>query len=209
MVVVNALVQALLVWPPFTYDATWWVVLSALLSALAFGVGFGLVASTALQVPDGTVGWGAATARLRAHLLPFTLWALGWLVAVTIGLALYSLPGLVIAALLPFLLLAVLDGRSRPLTVNVRTLGRRFWRWLVTVTIIGVVLVVADLGAGLFTFFTRNPLASLIVWLVGGFGAVWATTAWALIYRSAWAGPSEPASAESLRPLTPDLESAP
>ena len=56
----------------------------------------------------------------------------------------------------------------------------------------GVVLFVADLSAGLFTFFTRNPLASLTVWLLGGLVLSWFTTAWALIYRSAWAEPVEP-----------------
>ena len=38
VVVANAVVQALLVWPPYTYDSGWWVVVSALISALAVGM---------------------------------------------------------------------------------------------------------------------------------------------------------------------------
>lgn len=201
VILANAILQALLVWPTITSSMGWWVVLSALLSAIVFGVCFGLVASTALQVPDGSVGWGAGVRRLRAHLLPYTVWAMVWLIVVAIGLALYSIPGLIAAALMPFLLLAALDDRGNPWVVNFRTLGRRFWRWLLTVAIAGLVLFVADLLGGLFTFFLRNPVGSLGVWLVGGFGAVWLTTAWALIYRGAWVEP-----AEERAIATPDLE---
>ncbi len=203
VVVVNAILQALLVWPAFTYDTAWWAVIAAALSAMVFGVAFGLVASTALQVPDGPVGWGAALSRLRANLGPYALWALGWLVLVSVGLALYTIPGLVVAAVLPFLLLAALDGERNPLGANFRALGRRFWRWLVTVAIIGLVLIVGDVMAGLFTFFTRNPLASLVVWLVAGLGAAWITTTWALIYRSAGAHQSPTEAAQTAEPLEP------
>jgi hypothetical protein len=205
VVVANALVQALLVWPPFTYDTGWWTVISAVLSALAFGIAFGLVASTALHVTDGPVSWSQATSTLRAHLPGYTVWAAAWLIAVSVGLALNTFPGLLIAALTPFLLLAALDGHRNALGRNLRTLGRRFWRWLLTVLIIGIVLLLGDLSAGLFTFFTRNPLASLVVWLIGGLVLAWFTTAWALIYRSAWAEPVDAIDAEP----TPDPEPAP
>lgn len=196
VVVANAVVQALLVWPPYTYDMGWWVVVGAVLSALAFGVAFGLVASTALQVPDGPVSWSAALGTLRTHVRGYALWAVAWLLAVSIGLALNTFPGLLVAALTPFLLLAALDGQGNALVRSLRTVGRRFWRWLVTVAVIGLVLFVSDLGAGLFTFFIRNPLASLTVWLVGGVVIAWFTTAWALIYISAWTPTDDTGDAE-------------
>jgi hypothetical protein len=200
----NAIVQALLMWPPFTYDAGWWVAVSAVLSALAFGVSFGLVASAALRVADGPVSWSQATGTLRAHLPSYALWAVVWLIAVSVGLALNTFPGLIVAALTPFLLLAALDGHRNALGRNLRTLGRRFWRWLLTVVIIGIVLLVGDLSAGLFTFFTRNPLASLVVWLIGGLVLAWFTTAWALIYRSAWAEPVPTGEIEPTSAPSPD-----
>jgi hypothetical protein len=208
VVVGNAVVQALLVWPPFTYDTGWWTVLAAALSALAFGVAFGLVASTALHVADGPVSWSQAAATLRSNLVTYTVWAAVWLLAVSVGLALNTIPGLVVAALTPFLLLAALDGHRNALGRNLRTLGRRFWRWLLTVVIIGVALFVGDLSAGLFTFFTRNPLASLVVWLVGGLVLGWFTTTWALIYRSAWAEPQEQAESEVESSPEPTPEAA-
>ena len=130
---------------------------------------------------------------------------LAWLLAVSVGLAFNTVPGLIVAALTPFLLLAALDGHRNALGRNLRTLGRRFWRWLITVVIIGIVLLVGDLSAGLFTFFTRNPLASLVVWLLGGLVLAWFTTAWALIYRSAWA---EPLEAETVPEPEPAPEAA-
>jgi hypothetical protein len=205
VIVVNAVVQALLVWPPYTYDSGLWVGVSALISALAFGAAFGLVAGTALHVADGSVGWPLAIRTLRAHLLGYALWALAWLVAVCVGLAFNTVPGLVIAGLTPFLLLAALDGHRNALGRNLRTLGRRFWRWLITVVIIGIVLLVGDLSAGLFTFFTRNPLASLVVWLIGGLVIAWFTTAWALIYRSAWAEPVEAVETDPVPEPSPEV----
>jgi hypothetical protein len=197
VVVANGVVQALLVWPPFTYGMDWWTAISAVLSALAFGVSFGLVASATLHLADGPVAWSQAASTLRAHLLSYALWAGAWLLVVSVGLALNTFPGLIVAALTPFLLLAALDGHRNALGRNLRTLGRRFWRWLLTVLIMGIALFVGDLSAGLFTFFTRNPLASLVVWLIGGLVLSWFTTTWALIYRSAWverveAGETEP-----------------
>jgi hypothetical protein len=193
VIVANSVAQALLVWPPFTYDTGWWTIISAVLSALAFGISFGLGAGTALHVADGPVSWTQATSTLRSNLVSYALWAAVWLLLVSAGLAFNTVPGLVVAALTPFLLLSALDGHRNAIGRNVRTLGRRFWRWLITVVIIGFVLLVGDVSAGLFTFFTRNPLASLVVWLVGGLVLAWFTTAWALIYRSAWAEPSESA----------------
>jgi hypothetical protein len=194
VVVANAVVQALLVWPPFTYDSTWWTLLSAVLSAL--------------HVADGAVSWSQATITLRAHLLSYALWAAAWLLAVSVGLALNTFPGLLVAALTPFLLLAALDGHRNALGRNLRTLGRRFWRWLLTVVIMGAALFVGDLSAGLFTFFTRNPLASLVVWLVGGLVLAWFTTTWALVYRSAWAEPAESGAAQEPAPDAPADEPA-
>ena len=52
--------------------------------------------------------------------------------------------------------------------------------------------VVGDLVGGLTTFFVRGSVASLLVWVGSGLVLAWFTTAWALIYRSAWAEASEP-----------------
>lgn len=192
VVVVNAVLQGLLVWPPFTYATGWYTVLSAVVSGLVFLVAYGLVASVALGVPGGRVGWAQAVGALRAHGSRYALRAVLLLVVVSAGLAVYTLPGLLVMALTPFLLLAALDGARNPLVVNLRTIGRRFWRWLVTVLITGAGVLLGSVLAGLTAFFWRGGIAALLVWLVGGLLLAWVTVAWALIYRSAWAEPSEP-----------------
>ena len=202
VVVVNALVQALLVWPAFTYDSGWYTALSAVVSAVAFALAYALVASVALDVPSGRVGWAQAWSRVRTNLVGYALWAVLLLVVVSVGLAVYTVPGLLVLALTPFLLIAALDGRGNALAVDVRTIGRRFWRWLVTVAITGVGVLLGSVIAGFTAFFWRGGIAAALVWLVGGLLLSWITVAWGLIYRSAWMPvPDEPAAA------TPDLVS--
>jgi len=191
VVIVNALLLALLIWPdPIPGQSALPIVL-ALLDAVVFLIAYGLISATALHVADGKVGWPQALAVLRGNAARYAIWAVGLAVVAIIGRAFYTLPGLLVLALTPFLLLAALDGQANPLAANFRTIGRRFWRWLVTVVIAGLVLAIGSISSGLFTFFTRTPLATLVVWLVAGLVLAWFTTAWALIYRSAHAEPHE------------------
>ena len=192
VVVVNAALQALLIWSDPTPGYGIGPLLLALVSAVVFLVSYGLVAATALKVADGPVGWQQAVATLRSHAVRYSVWAVGLAVVAIAGFAVYTVPGLVVLALTPFLLLAALDGQRNPLGANVRTIGRRFWRWLLTTVITGAVVLVGNLVGGLTTFFVRGSVASLLVWVVSGLVLAWFTTAWALIYRSAWAEASEP-----------------
>ena len=192
VVVVNALLLALLIWPDPVPGQGALPIGLALLDAVVFLVAYGLISATALHVADGKVGWPQAIGVVRGNLARYAIWAVGLAVVAIIGRAVYTIPGLLVLALTPFLLLAALDGQRNPLAANFRTIGRRFWRWLVTVIIAGLVVVIGSISSGLFTFFTRTPLATLVVWLVAGFVLAWFTTAWALIYRSASAAPQEP-----------------
>jgi hypothetical protein len=185
VIIVNAAVQALLVSPEYTYGSGWYTAVSAVLSGVAFLAAYGLVACVALDVPAGWVGWGQAWSRLRSHLGRYVLWAVLLLIVVSVGLAVYTIPGLLVLALTPFLLLAALDGRANPLAANLRTIGRRFWRWLVTVAIVGIGVLIGTIVAGLTAFFWRGGIGSALVWLVGGLLLSWIAVAWALIYRSA------------------------
>lgn len=184
VVFANAALQALLVWR--TPDVGEWlpIVLLALASLAAFAIAYGLVASAALRVPDGHVGWPVAAARLRAHAGRFALWAAVLVIATISGLMLYTVPGLVVLAITPFVLLAVLDGRPNPLAANFHAMGERFWRWLATALVTGAVILVGTVLTGFTAFFVRNPAASLAAWLVSGFVLAWFITAWALVYRS-------------------------
>jgi hypothetical protein len=192
VVIVNALLQALLVWPDFELDQSWLNLTSAVLSAAVFVVAFGLVAATALRVPDGRVEWGTAAATLGRSAVRYGLWALGLLASFAAALVLSEALALLVLGITPFLLLAALDGETNPLGANFRTIGRRFWRWLVTVLIVGGVVVLGTVLTGVTAFFIRGSAASLLVWIVAGLVLSWFTTAWALIYRDANAAHDDP-----------------
>ena len=185
VIVVNAILQALLVWRPWTYESGLWNTATAVASAIIMWLAFGLLASTALGVLAGRVSWRDATARLLASAWRYPVWSLVWIVVVALGLALYVVPGVIVIVLTPFLALAALDGRGNALAVDLRVLGARFWRWLITTLIAVVVLVLAWYASGFVTFFLRGSLASLVIWLVGGWLIGWFTTAYALIYVGA------------------------
>ncbi len=186
VVIVNALLQAVLIWPDPTPGDGVVPILLALVSVIVFAVAYGLVAATALHVAGGRVGWGQVIATVKASAGGYVLCFVGLLIVVAIGCALYGLPGLLVLAVTPFFLLAALDGEKNPLVINFRTLGRRPWRWLVTTVITGLVVILGSLINGLTSFFVRGPAASLIVWAISGLVLAWFTTAWALIYRNAF-----------------------
>lgn len=205
VVLVNAALQALIIWPDPTPGDGIVPLLLALVSAVVFLVAYGLVTATALHAACGAVRWQQALGTLRSRAARYSSCAVGLAVVAIIGFAMYTIPGLVVLALTPFLLLAALDGRANPIGANFHTIGRRFWRWLVTTLIAGPVVIVGSLLSGLTTFFVRGSMASLLVWIVGGLVVAWFTTAWALIYRSAWAEPIGP---ESVHQEEPEAEDA-
>lgn len=181
---VDVVIQAVTVWPPFTYDSDAWTVVSALISGVALWLSFGFICASALEVSDGSVRWASVLHRMRASALAFFVWSLVWGVAVAVGLALFVIPGVAVIALTPFLALAVLDGKPSPLMVNFRIIGGRFWSWLITTVLVLLVLIVCWYASGFAGFFLRPPLAAVPVWLVGGWLVAWFTTAFALLYRS-------------------------
>lgn len=185
VIVLNAVIQALLIWPAFTYGSGVWVLASAVISAIALAASFALAAASALRVADGPVRWADITTGLHLNALRYLIWALIWGVAVAIGFALYVLPGVIVIAATPFLALAVLDGQARPLRANFSVLRACLGRWLITILLVVVVGVVCWNVSGFAAFFLRGPFATLLVWLVGGWLIAWFTTAFALIYRLA------------------------
>lgn len=185
-IVINALVQALLVLPDPVPGQNWWFWPLVLISFLALVKSYHVVASAVFIVIDGTEGpaWRAVIGSLRRRLLLLLAWAAVLLAVVAIGLSLYLVPGLLVILLTPFVLLAVVDGRSRPLRTNFATIGHRWGRWLVTSVIVGLICVLLWIPFGLNGFFITGAPAAFISWLVLGVLASWFIATWALIYRS-------------------------
>ncbi len=184
-IVLNALIQALLIWPPFTYDSGAWTMLSAVVSAIAMAVWFAAIAASALKVADGPVQWADVVPAVRENATRYLVWALVWGVTVAIGFALYVVPGIVIIALTPFLTISVLDGQGSPLRANFEVIRARLGRWLITIVLVMLLGVICWDIAGFTAFFLRGSIATLLVWLAGGWLVTWFVTAFGLIYRGA------------------------
>ena len=184
VVVVNAVVQGILLLSGVLPYLTIVFVLTALLSFVILVASFGLIAAAMLQAVEGPVSAGAAIDTLRARTWPLLAWSLGLVLVAIAGFALYVVPGFIVLALTPYLLLAVVDGKWNPLAINFRTLGARWGRWLVTVVLMEVVCFVMWFLSALDGFFVTGAPGAMIAWLVLGLVSAWFTCAWALIYRS-------------------------
>lgn len=184
VIVVNALVQGLLIMPAYSVAAPVINALLAVLSALIALKLLAFVTVALLRTPEGSVSWAEVFPELKRRTWRGMLWGAILLIVIAIGFALWTVPGILIAAVTPFILIAALAGERNPVAANFRIIGRRFWRWLITVIISGALITLGYLGSGFIVFFLRGMLGAGLVWLAAGFIAVWFTTAWVLIYRS-------------------------
>ncbi|MCU0277808.1 MAG: hypothetical protein MUE31_02835 [Candidatus Nanopelagicales bacterium] len=174
----NALVQASL----RELSPLWLAVgISAALLLLAFA----LMAHIAVRSVDERSGLGDLRGTRFAL---FALWVVGWTVVITIGLALYFWPGVLLLALTPFVPVAAAAGVRNPLGANFAAIRSRPVRYLVTVAITLLVLLVMWLISALNAFFVRGWVASFTTWLVIGLVAAWLLTAWAALFRSTEVG---------------------
>jgi hypothetical protein len=137
-----------------------------------------------LQAVEGPVSVGAAIDTLRNRTWPLLAWSLGLVLVAILGFSLFVVPGFVILALTPYLLLAVIDGKRNPIAANFRTIGARWGRWLVTVVLMGVICFVMWFLSALDGFFVTGSPGAMIAWLVLGLVSAWFTCAWSLVYRS-------------------------
>jgi hypothetical protein len=184
VVIVNALVQGILLLSGVLPYLTIVFVLTALLSFVILVASFGLIAAAMLQAVEGPVSAGAAVDTLRDRTWPLLAWSLGLVLVAIAGFALYVVPGFIVLALTPYLLLAVIDGQRNPIAVNFRTIGARWGRWLITVAIMGAICFIMWFLSALDGFFVTGAPGAIIAWLVLGLVSAWFTCAWSLIYRS-------------------------
>lgn len=184
VVIVNALVQGILLLSGVLPYLTIVFVFTALLSFVILVASFGLIAAAMLQAAEGPVSAGVAIDILRARTWPLLAWSLGLVLVAIAGFALYVVPGFIVLALTPYLLLAVIDGQRNPLATNFKTIGARWGRWLITVVLMGVICFVMWFLSALDGFFVTGAPGAIIAWLVLGLVSAWFTCAWALVYRS-------------------------
>ena len=184
VVVINSLGQGLLVLPGVLPYPTAAFVVLALISLIVLALSFAIVAATMLQASNGRVSMGGVLATTRERALPLLVWSIGLVLVVTLALALFVVPGLVLLAITPYLLLAVVDGKRRPLVVNFQVIRARWGRWLITVIAIAVVALVVWLLSVVTGFFVAGFGGAVIGWLGLGLVSCWLICAWALVYRT-------------------------
>ncbi len=184
IIVINAVVQGLLLLPGVLPYATIGFALTAVASFVALAASFTLVSASMLQAVAGAVSTHSALAALRARIWPILGWSLGLVAVVTMGLAFYVIPGLVVLAITPYLLLAVVDGAPNPLATNFRVLGARWGRWLITIVVVALICGLVWLLSALDGFFVTGSGGAIIGWFGIGLVSSWLICAWALVYRS-------------------------
>lgn len=194
-IVGNAVVQALLVWNDPVASLSPAFLLLALVSLLAALAASAVMTAAALETVPGRAGIRQVIARVRRHAGMFTLWFVALLVALLLGSLLYSVPALLIAAATPYLLLAAMDGHTNALAADLRAIGSRPGRWIVTALLMGLVIALSWLIAAVVMFFLTGPPAAFVVWVWFGFLFAWFQSSWASVFRSTEVGhlPLEPA----------------
>lgn len=185
-IVVNALVQMLLIaGDPIPGSGVLGVfTLLALCSLIIVILTGSLITATALSVSAGRVGFSAAFSLARRHFWLFAGWAIALGMVVTIGMMLYTIPGALIAAVTPFVLLAAADGQKNAVSANFRAIGNRFGRFIITLVISGILLFIFHLLSAANTFFIAGSASVFIMWFVFGLLTSWLAVGWALLYRS-------------------------
>ncbi|MEI6622532.1 MAG: hypothetical protein WCP28_11560 [Actinomycetes bacterium] len=183
-IVINAVLQGLLVIPvPLTgYSPVF--LLTVILSAVILLALSATIAAAALDSAVGPATWSSAWQRIRGNGGWFTLWTVALAIVVLIGLAIYTLPGLLILAIVPFLTLAAMFGQRNAFVANFRVIGARPLRWIITMIIIGILLFFTWVAMALTGFFGRPIIGAMLSTLVGGLLLWWWQTSLALIFRS-------------------------
>lgn len=184
VVLLNAAVQALLVWPNPVPGQSWTAGVLAALSFLALLVTAALLTASALESVLGPVHWGAVLTRARRSAGRFALWTAVWVAVGAVGLMLWTWPGLLWLALTPYLLLAASDGRRNALGADLRAIAARPGRWLLTTVLLVVVCSLAWFAAVAAGFFGGPVLDAALTWFWLGLLGSWFLAAWAALYRS-------------------------
>lgn len=182
VILLNAIVQALLTLASYSPDDVVLNTVLAALSGLLVLLSIAVVTACAVSVSGGTFGWSSTFAWARQHWLTFGVWSVGLGIVVALGFALWTVPGILVLAVTPFMLIAAMSGERNALRANFTVLARKFWRWLVTTLIVVVVASLWFLISGFVDFFLRGLLGAITVWTVTGFFASWFIVAYALIY---------------------------
>ncbi|MGB2970659.1 MAG: hypothetical protein WBB77_12060 [Candidatus Nanopelagicales bacterium] len=185
VIVVNAIVQAVLIGtlnalPGFNPS----FIISLIISVASLWIGLYFLCQTALATPFGRVSLGQGTRLHGRGLLTFTVWVVVLYAVLMVLLILYVPLGLLWLVVTPFTVLAAADAKANAIGANFRVIGSRFFRWLITIIILSILLLFVYLIQVAFGFFIGSWLGSGLGWIVNGVIAAWFLSSLAALYRS-------------------------
>jgi hypothetical protein len=191
-VLLNATIQAALVREdPVIGEGGFEVYLLAILSGVALLLTSAILTATALESVRGRAGIKDVTSRTLSNIAGYTVWSVGlWAVAM-IGFLLFTIPGIIILALTPFVTVAAMDGQGNALAANLKAISARPIRWAITIIVVGAIAAILWLLSAVNAFFITGVVASFAAVLVIGFVVWWLQTSWACLYRSTPVGTTD------------------
>lgn len=185
VLIANAVIQAVLIAPTLSEPASGaYQVVSVVVSAVVLLASALLVQSAAVAAVVGSAGWQPVLARVRSCWLKLAMWIVVLALLVIVGLCLNTWPGLVVPAVLAFLVTAASVGTRNPLRANFRVIWCRPVRWLITMLAIGVIAAIVWVLMVLNWFFVPSVVGAFASCLVGGWLTWWWATSLAMIYLS-------------------------
>lgn len=184
VVLLNAVIQALLLVVDPSPPLTWWIWPLAFVSFAAIVVTLAVILAALLLGARGECSWRATASLVRSRLLPMILFTAGLVIATVIGLALWVLPGLIVLALTPYLLIAVMAGSAHPIRSNLRAIRARWGRWILMLLVTGTVAGALWGGSALVAFFVPGTVGTFLTWLAIGLVGTALVQMWCRAWRS-------------------------
>lgn len=177
----NAVLQALLVLPDPTAEASVGFLLGALASGLVALATYAVLVATTVS-PDAS----AMKHALRVRGLRFAAWTIALTVLVVIGTAFFlGVPGYVIAAVSVYLPIAAMSAGGNPLAAGFSAIGRRPLAYLLRLLLTIIVAAVVFVQAAVTSFFVGGAAATAITMVVIGLLAWWLTRVWSTAFARA------------------------
>lgn len=186
VVLANAIIQALLVLPdPVIGEGGIWVYVLAAASGIVIVVAAALITAIALQSVHGKVSINDAISLATKNFWLFAAWLVGLWIVATVGYLIFTIPGMIILAVTPFVTVAAIDGQGNALMADLKALSARPIRWAVTIIITGGIIgFILWLMSAIMTFFITGAVSAFIIVTIIGWFGWWLQTSWACLYRS-------------------------
>lgn len=178
VVVLNALIQPLLLIADPTPALTWAIWPLAVISLLVLVASVILIVAAISLQSTGEFTWADLLARLKSRIIPMLAYTIGWLLLLLLAFSLWILPGLVVLAMTPYLLIAVVEGSGNPIRSNFRAIRTGIPRWILLLVASAILIGLSWVGSALLAFFFPQLLGGLLTWLIFGFIGAFVVKLW-------------------------------